>query len=43
VVGPVLDPNGRRLSEHLDDWRRLDLLSATPTPGGSIWITYRVP
>jgi dihydrofolate reductase len=43
TVGPVLDPNGRRLFEHLDDWRRLDLLSAAPTPGGSIWITYRVP
>jgi dihydrofolate reductase len=41
AVGPVLDPIGRRLFERLDDWRRLELVSATPTPTGSIWIAYR--
>lgn len=43
AVGPVLDPIGRRLFERLEDWRRLELQSATPTPGGSIWLTYRKP
>jgi dihydrofolate reductase len=43
AVGPVLDPMGRRLFERLDDLRRLELLSATPTPGGTVWVTYRVP
>jgi dihydrofolate reductase len=43
VVGPVLDPMGRRLFEGVDDLRRLELVRATPTPGGSVWLTYRVP
>jgi dihydrofolate reductase len=43
AVGPVLDPTGRRLFEGLDDLRRLELQSAVPTPGGTIWLTYRVP
>jgi dihydrofolate reductase len=43
AVGPVLDPKGRRLFEGLDDLRRLELVSATPTPGGAVWLTYRVP
>jgi dihydrofolate reductase len=43
AVGPVLDPTGRRLFERLDDLRRLELLSATPTPSGSVWLAYRVP
>jgi dihydrofolate reductase len=42
VVGPVLDPTGRRLFEGLDDLRRLELVRATPTPGGTVWLTYRV-
>ena len=42
AVGPVLDPAGRRLFERLDDLRRLELLSATPTPSGSVWLSYRV-
>ena len=42
AVGPVLDPVGRRLFERLDDLRPLDLLSATPTPGGTVWVTYRI-
>jgi dihydrofolate reductase len=41
AVGPVLDPDGRRLFARLDEWRRLELLSATPTPTGSLWISYR--
>ncbi|HZC32320.1 MAG TPA: dihydrofolate reductase family protein [Candidatus Bathyarchaeia archaeon] len=43
VVGPVLDPTGRRLFEGVDDLRRLELVRAAPTPGGSVWLTYRVP
>lgn len=43
AIGPVLDPVGPRLFEGLDDLRRLELLSATPTPGGSVWVTYRIP
>lgn len=43
AVGPVLDPTGRRLFEGLDELRRLELLSATPTPGGTVWVIYRVP
>jgi dihydrofolate reductase len=43
AVGPVLDSVGRRLFEGLDGLRRLELINATPTPGGTVWITYRVP
>jgi dihydrofolate reductase len=43
AVGPVLDPTGRRLFEGLDGLRRLELVSATPTPGGTVWVTYRIP
>jgi dihydrofolate reductase len=43
VIGPVLDPTGRRLFERLDTSRRLELLSANPTPGGSVWLAYRIP
>jgi dihydrofolate reductase len=42
AVGPVLDPTGRRLFEGLDGLRKLELLSAIPTPGGTVWVTYRV-
>ena len=41
AVGPVVDPTGRRLFERFDDLRRLDLVSATPTPSGSVWLIYR--
>lgn len=43
AVGPVLDPEGRRLFEGLDGWRRLELVDATPTPSGAVWLTYRLP
>jgi dihydrofolate reductase len=43
AIGPVLDPTGRRLFEGLGDLRRLELVRATPTPSGAIWVTYRVP
>lgn len=43
AIGPVLDPTGRRLFEGLDDLRPLELLSAVPTSGGTVWVTYRVP
>jgi dihydrofolate reductase len=42
AVGPVLDPTGRRMFERLDALRRLELMSATPTPNGSVWLAYRV-
>jgi len=42
AVGPILDPIGRRLFEGLDELHRLELLSATPTPSGTVWVTYRV-
>ena len=42
AVGPVLDPEGRRLFEGLAGLRRLELVSATPTPRGSLWLVYRV-
>jgi dihydrofolate reductase len=43
AIGPVLDPMGRRLFEGLENMRRLELLSATPTPSGSVWLVYRIP
>jgi dihydrofolate reductase len=43
AIGPVLDPTGPRLFEGLDDLHRLELLSATTTPGGAVWMRYRVP
>jgi dihydrofolate reductase len=43
AVGPVLDPVGRRPFEGLDDFHRLELLSATHTPAGTVWVTYRIP
>jgi hypothetical protein len=43
ALGPVLDPTGRRLFEHREQWTRLQLLNATPTPSGSVWLSYRVP
>ena len=42
AVGPVLDPTGRRLFEGLDGWRRLELAVATPTPSGTVWLSYRM-
>jgi dihydrofolate reductase len=47
AVGPVIDPTGRRLFERLDsanppEPRRLELLGATPTPGGAVWLSYRL-
>ena len=43
AVGPVLDPTGRRLFADIGNLRRLELLSATPTPSGSVWLAYRIP
>jgi dihydrofolate reductase len=42
ALGPVLDPVGRRLFERVEDWTRLELLKATPTPSGAVWVSYRV-
>lgn len=43
AVGPVLDANGRRLWERGAQKTRLQLLNATPTPSGSVWLNYRFP
>jgi len=43
VVGPAFGFPGRRLFASADDIRRLELLSATPTPSGSVLLAYRVP
>lgn len=41
AVAPVLDPQGRRLFDGLPGMQRLTLQSATPTPGGALWLVYR--
>jgi dihydrofolate reductase len=41
VVAPAFGFTGRRLFASDDDIRRLDLLSATPTPSGSVLLAYR--
>jgi dihydrofolate reductase len=43
VVGPAVGFTGRRLFANVDQVRRFELLSATPTPGGSVLLAYRVP
>jgi dihydrofolate reductase len=43
AMGRVVDPVGRRLFENLDELRVLELVRATPTPSGSVWLTYRLP
>lgn len=42
VVGPAFGFPGRRLFAGADDVRRLELLSAAPTPSGSMLLAYRV-
>jgi dihydrofolate reductase len=42
AMGPVLDPAGRRLFERVEDWTRLELIRATPTPSGTVWLNYRI-
>jgi dihydrofolate reductase len=41
VVGPAYGFTGRRLFASADDVRRLELLSALPTPSGSVLLAYR--
>jgi dihydrofolate reductase len=43
VVGPAFGFTGRRLFANVDQVRRLELLSTTPTPSGSVLLAYRVP
>jgi dihydrofolate reductase len=43
VIGPAVGFTGRRLFASTDQVRRLQLLSATPTPSGSVLLAYRVP
>lgn len=42
VVGPSFGFPGRRLFPEVDAARQLELLSATPTPSGSLLLRYRV-
>ncbi len=42
AVGPVLDPEGRRLFQDLRDLRRLELIRAVSTPSGALWVSYRI-
>lgn len=42
AVGRVVDPVGRRLFENIGEIRVLELVRATPTPSGSVWLTYRM-
>ena len=43
VVGPAFGFSGRRLFANVGRIRRLELLSAAPTPSGSVLLAYRVP
>jgi dihydrofolate reductase len=43
VVGPVVGCPGRRLLADAGGVRRLELLSAVPTPSGGLLLRYRVP
>lgn len=43
VVGPGYGFGGRRLFPNIDDIHHLELLKATPTPSGSVLLTYRTP
>ncbi len=40
-IGPVLDPQGRRLFDEVSAWSRLHLVSATPSEIGTLWVRYR--
>ncbi|GAB3580827.1 dihydrofolate reductase family protein [Calidifontibacter terrae] len=41
-MGPVIDPEGRRLFEQATEWTRLWLTQATPTSSGIVWLRYRL-
>jgi dihydrofolate reductase len=41
VVAPTIGYTGRRLFANVDQIRRLELVSSTPTPGGSVLLAYR--
>lgn len=43
VVGPAFGFSGRRLFPSAGDIRRLELISAAPTPSGGLLLGYRVP
>ena len=42
AVGRVLDPVGPRLFDGLPERREMQLLEATPTSSGSVWLHYRL-
>jgi dihydrofolate reductase len=41
VVGRVIDPEGPRLFESIGSLLELNLMSATPTSNGSVWLRYQ--
>ena len=41
AVGRVIDPLGGRLFTGIKELRTLQLLQATPTPSGSLWLRYQ--
>ena len=43
VVAPLVGCTGRRLFPDTDDPRRLQLMSATPTPSSGVLLAYRLP
>jgi dihydrofolate reductase len=43
VVGPAFGFTGRRLFATIGQIRRLELLSTTATPSGTVLLAYRVP
>ena len=43
VVGPAFGFSGRKLFPSTAEVRRLELVSAVPTPSGSVLLDYRVP
>jgi dihydrofolate reductase len=43
VVGPAFGFTGRKLFASVDQVRRLELLSAEPSPSGSLLLAYRAP
>ena len=43
VIGPSYGFHGRRLFARVSDMRRLELLSASAPPNGSVLLAYRIP
>lgn len=41
-MGPVIDPEGRRLFGQMTEWTQLWLTQTTPTSAGIVWLRYRL-